>query len=76
MLGRFSMTINECIQAYEDLIPRIFANPRRLHLKNSFMPFPKYKATQLEDVIKNFVNDRSGRPDTILAQPHNAMCRV
>ena len=76
MLGRFSMTVNQCIQAYEDLMPRIFANPRWLHWSNSLMPIYKYSPTQLEEVIKSFVNDRSGKPDTILRQPHSDMCRV
>lgn len=66
MLGRFSMTIHECIEAYEDLIPKIFANPRRLNFQNTWLPIYKYDPKALEGAIKGIVESRTGRSGTIL----------
>ena len=76
MLGRFSMTIDECIKAYEDLIPMIFARPRRLHFGNTWLPIYKYDPKALEEAIKSIVESRTGRSGTILKQPNEDMCRM
>ena len=74
MLGRFAMTVDECIERYEELIPLIFAKPRRLHFRNSLLPRYKYDAKALETAIKGIVESRSGRSGTILKQPNENMC--
>ena len=34
MLGRLSMTVDECIQAYENLADKVFGHPRRCHIRS------------------------------------------
>ena len=76
MLGRFAMTVDECIEKYEELIPLIFAKPRRLYFKTSLLPRHKHDAKALEIAIKGIVESRSGRSGTILKQPNENMCGV
>ena len=77
MLGRLSMTIDECIRAYEELIPKIFGKRRWLHFGNTkVVPRYKYDATRLEIALKDFLLLRSGKSDMILKQPNEDMCRM
>ena len=76
MLGRFSMTIDECIKAYEELIPNIFAKRRWLHFGNARVPRYKYDATNMETILQRFVEERSGKTNVIMKQPNEDMCRV
>ena len=71
------MTIDECIKAYEELIPKTFGKPRWLHFGNTkVVPRYKYDATKFEIALKDFLLLRSGKSDLILRQPNEDMCRM
>ncbi len=79
MLGRLSMTVDECLDAYESLADEVFGHPRRLHVrKPPWIPRDKYDHTRLKKVIKWIVSQRN--PDalgnTMFRQPRPEMCRT
>lgn len=79
MLGRLSMNVEECIEAYEQLADRVFGHPRRFHIrKPPWVPRDKYNHKNLEDVIKEIVRRRSpsGLASTLFLQPNEDMCRT
>ena len=78
MLGRLSMTVDECIEAYENLGDKVFGHPRRLHIKNVLYPKDKYNHKNLEDVIKDIIKQRDpqGRARASFQQPNEDMCRT
>lgn len=80
MLGRLSMTVDECLEAYEVLSERVFGNPRWLHFQNAliFNPRDKYNPRELEKVICEIIKQRDpqGRSSAILQQPNEDMCRT
>ena len=64
MLGRLHMSIDDCISEYETLGERVFAHPRWFHIRSPMIyPRDKYRATDLEDVLKDVVSRHvSGGP--------------
>lgn len=79
MLGRLHMTVDECLEAYENLAERVFAHPRRFHIrKPPWIPRDKYNHEPLEKVIKDIVKQRdpSESPGTSFRQPNDAMSRT
>ncbi|KAF8535216.1 acyl transferase/acyl hydrolase/lysophospholipase [Trichophaea hybrida] len=52
LLGRFRMSVDECINLYERLGSEIFGNPKR------FQKGTKYSASKLEDVMGRVVTER------------------
>lgn len=79
MLGRLSMTIEECIDTYEILADRIFGNPRLFHIRRPpWIPRDKYDHQPLEEVIREIVRERSpwGKTNTLFRQPNEDMCRT
>ena len=79
MLGRLSMGVEECIEAYEQLADQVFGHPRRFHIrKPPWVPRDKYNHKLLEAVIKEIVQRRSpsGLTNTPFLQPNEEMCRT
>ena len=76
MLGRLSMTVEECLEAYETLSVKAFGKPRRFHFKNCWIPRNKYDHGPLEDAIREVVELRCGQANAILNQPKKDMCRT
>ena len=77
MLGRLSMTVDECIKAYEDLADRVFGHPRQFHIrKPPFVPRDKYDHRLLEGIIKEIVKRRTGSVTTWFQQPNEDMCKT
>lgn len=79
MLGRLHMTVDECIDAYENLAGHVFGHPRHLHIrKPPWIPRDKYDHRRLEKIIKDIVKERSptGHNSTQFRQPNEDMCRM
>ena len=79
MLGRLHMTVDECLEAYENLADHVFGHPRRLHIrKPPWIPRDKYDHTRLEYIIKKIVEERSptGHNSTEFRQPNEDTCRT
>ncbi|KAI1407273.1 FabD/lysophospholipase-like protein [Hypoxylon sp. FL1857] len=55
MLGRFRMTVDDCIHEYLHLAGKVFGRPRYLHYMNSPIPRCKYNTKKFEEVIKNVI---------------------
>ena len=56
MLGRFRMTVQDCLDEYENLVSEIFGNPRYLNkMRLGIAGRDKYSTKKLEKVFKNFV---------------------
>lgn len=79
MLGRLHMTVDECLDAYENLADHVFGHPRQFHIrKPPWIPQDKYDHLRLEKVIKDIVKQRSpkGHNSTEFRQPNEDMCRT
>jgi hypothetical protein len=61
MLGRFRMTVIDCMQEYERLGSQIFANPRPLRMLLTKQT--KYDTEAAEQVFKDVVNRRQEMTD-------------
>ncbi|KAI1458357.1 FabD/lysophospholipase-like protein, partial [Annulohypoxylon moriforme] len=65
MLGRFRMTVEDCIDEYTNLAGEVFGHPRRLHDLNTYglIKRCKYDTKKFEAVIKDVITRRveSGR---------------
>ncbi|KAI2470335.1 FabD/lysophospholipase-like protein [Annulohypoxylon bovei var. microspora] len=82
MLGRFRMTVDDCIHEYKHLAGEVFGRPRRLHIMNTFglVGSYKYDANGFENVIKDVIerrveNDRHNPRDARF-EIEIGLCRV
>ncbi len=76
MLGRLSMTVDECLETYEALAGRVFGHPRRFHLRKCLWPKDKYNYKKLEQVIKDIVRERDSSANANFPQQNEDMCRT
>ena len=79
MLGRLHMTVEECLEVYENLADHVFGHPRHLHIRRPpWIPRDKYDHSRLEEIIKEIVSQRSptGHNKTGFPQPNEDMCRT
>ena len=79
MLGRLSMSVDECLEAFEILSDRVFGNPRWFHFQNLGFGRSKYNPKILEEVIKEIIKQRdvkNGQSSTKLQQPNEDMGRM
>lgn len=76
MLGRLSMTVDECLEAYENLAGKVFGHPRLLHMRNCLWPKDKYNCRILESVIEEIVRQREGSGSATFPQSNETMCRT
>lgn len=68
MLGRFRMTVPDCISEYDNLGEEVFGKPRMLYtLRYGLGNRTKYKAANLEKVFKDVAERRSEQ----LSQAHS-----
>lgn len=81
MLGRFRMTVPDCIDEYKNLGQEVFGNPRifstlRFGLGNR----TKYKAARLEDVFQRVTakrNEYLANPDRSITFPSGrGLCKT
>lgn len=60
MLGRFRMTVPDCLREYETLGNTVFGHPRFFSLHRFKVGSrPKYKAARLEDAVRDVTKRRS-----------------
>lgn len=52
MLGRFRMTVDDCLAEYKRMSHRIFRKPRWISQRNLGVPRPKYDACVLERTVE------------------------
>ena len=79
MLGRLHMTVDECLEAYENLANYVFGHPRHWHIRRPpFVPRDKYDHKRLEKIFKEIVKERNpnGLNSTEFRQPNEDMCRT
>ncbi|KAJ9497139.1 hypothetical protein H2202_007295 [Exophiala xenobiotica] len=60
MLGRFKMTIAECLAKYKQFMSDVFPKKEG---PNKIMPGGRYNATELEEIIKQLVKEKLGKDD-------------
>ena len=79
MLGRFGMTIAECLRAYERFGNDIFKHPRTWHIRN-LPPFwstkNKYDAGRVERFFQEMVEDYEPSRLSRFPQRFPDMCRT
>lgn len=82
MLGRFRMTVEDCIDEYKNLAGRVFGHPRHLYDMDTFglIKRCKYDTKNFEDVIKDVIVRRveGGRdnPQNARFDIEYGLCRV
>lgn len=75
MLGRLQMTIDECIQKYNEFMRDVFkqgffGKNARLATQGEF-----YDASELESVVKKLIREKLGRDDVKLLD-ENGPCKM
>ncbi|KAI0016706.1 FabD/lysophospholipase-like protein [Xylariomycetidae sp. FL0641] len=59
LLSRFRMTVEDCIQEYENMAGKVFKSPRPVHRMNAFvLPINKYSRDSLERVLRTVIKRR------------------
>ncbi len=76
MLGRLSMTVDECLETYKNFAGEVFGHPRLLHIRNSLWPKDKYNGTNLENIIEKVVKQREGSRSASFLQKNENTCRT
>lgn len=73
------MTVDECLEAYENLADSVFGRSRHFHIRRPpWVPRDKYDHRLLEDVIKGIVRQKnpSSSADMSFPQYNSDMCRT
>ncbi len=71
MLGRLQMDVETAIDSYNNLAQKVFSDRKR------WPGDGRFKATNLEEVIKSVVQDVTGNPEEPLLEVGNAsLCRT
>ncbi|OTA61064.1 FabD/lysophospholipase-like protein [Hypoxylon sp. EC38] len=80
MLGRFRMTVDDCIYEYRHLAGSVFGRPRYFHAMNCLISRCKYNTKKFEQVITNVIMRRmeQGRlnPQNVPFVTDYGLCRV
>jgi hypothetical protein len=63
MLGRLRMSVTEAIEHYGTLAQRVFSDAKLIGGDG------KFKASKLEEVIKEIVEAKTGRADELMMDP-------
>jgi hypothetical protein len=81
MLGRFRMTVLDCLGEYEKLGERVFGKPRLIRQPDHFIGLHKFDAKKLQEVFEEVTffhpEDREGSTDgpiTFATEP--GLCKV
>ena len=71
MLGRLRMDVETAIESYNNLAQQVFSDRKR------WLGDGKFKATNLEQVVKSVVRDVTGNPEEPLLEVDNpSLCRT
>jgi len=71
MLGRLQMDVETAIDSYNNLAQKVFSD------RKQWPGDGRFKATNLEEVIKSVVQDVTGNPEEPLLEVGNAsLCRM
>ena len=71
MLGRLRMDVETAIESYNNLAEQVFSDRKR------WLGDGKFKATNLEQVVKSVVRDVTGNPEEPLLEVDNpSLCRT
>ena len=71
MLGRLQMDVETAIDSYNNLAQKVFSD------RKQWPGDGRFKATNLEEVIKSVVQDVTGNPEAPLLEVGNAsLCRM
>ena len=71
MLGRLRMDVETAIDSFNNLAQKVFSDQKR------WPGDGRFKATNLEEVIKSVVQDVTGNPEEPLLEVGNAsLCRT
>ncbi len=81
MLGRLRMTVEDCINEYEQLAGSVFGHANLFHqtfLPTAWMKRPKYDTAVLESVIKGVTSRRGeiSTDDRRTLKTGHELCRV
>ena len=78
MLSRLRMSPKECIEAYRNLVSKVFGHPRIFHLRRIPLPRNKFHHKHLEAAIQAVVKDfdHTASPNAAFRQPCQDMCRT
>lgn len=67
MLGRLGMSVEECIDAYEDLCFKLFGKKESMF--KQLLGQAKYSSEKFTEVLRSVVNNKLGNPDAKLYEP-------
>jgi hypothetical protein len=72
MLGRLRMSVTEAIDHYKTLAQRVFSNASLIGRDR------KFRANKLEEVLKEIVENMTGRPDELMLdrRPEGEACKT
>jgi hypothetical protein len=70
MLGRLQMSVTEAIEDYGTLAQRVFSDVKFVGGDG------KFKATKLENVIKEIVEKKTGREDELMMDLRPGACKT
>ena len=70
MLGRLQMSVAEAIEDYGTLTRKVFSDARLIGGDG------KFKASNLEDAIKEIVKKKAGRADELMMDPRPNACKT
>ena len=81
MLGRLGMTVDQCLEEYENLADRVFKHARVFQVRRLpplFFPRSKYNKQHLEDIIKEVATkyDTSRSEEVMFPQSNGYTCRT
>ncbi|KAK6003120.1 hypothetical protein QM012_000965 [Aureobasidium pullulans] len=77
MLGRLEMTVDECIQKYQDFMTKVFTiSWLKRKASDWHIGGDKYDAKILESCIKEVVKDRLGDENAMLLDDREGACKV
>jgi hypothetical protein len=73
MLGRLDMTIDECIEAYNDLSSKIFGQN---HDSTVALGHNRYSSSKFEETVKEFIEKRTGDRESLMMPTDDKHCKV
>ena len=79
MLGRFRMSVYDCLREYENMSDQIFGKPRLLSQRTIGTPWHKYSAEAMENAIKEVAArrcERSQRINDVHFPSSPSMCKT
>ncbi|PPR04505.1 hypothetical protein CVT24_013111 [Panaeolus cyanescens] len=76
MLGRLRMTVDQCIDVYNELSSKIFVGGIMSQAGSVSTTGALYSSQVLEDAIKGIVKEQTGDPDAPMLDPDQDACKV